>query len=307
MSRDSLPPRDDVAVDAAEASPLADDASPLLKVRADRDRMSAIERRIADFLLDNAHLLRDYSSQQLASALGISQSSVVKFSQKLGFKGYPDLKFCIGEALARETAGVAARPAPIRDVDPHIALGESLWRSKARAEQETRIINPLEQVDLIVQAIVGADRVFICGLGQDGIHARGLGLRLSLIGIATVEHADPVLMAASVSSAGPDDVLIVFSEHGRQPELCRISRQFRANRGRTVTVTRHSANPLRAHADAALLVSAHDEQAHIEPLLYQAALQHMLDLIIVLVCQHSDDYIDHYRNSAEHVQKMLDP
>ena len=64
-------------------------------------RCRAIERRIADFLLENAHLLRDYSSQQLADALRISQSSVVKFSQKLGFKGYPDLKFSVGEAIAR--------------------------------------------------------------------------------------------------------------------------------------------------------------------------------------------------------------
>ncbi len=305
MSRGAPPPQEAAAVDASVAG--AADASPLLKVRAERDRMSAIERRIADFLLDNAHLLRDYSSQQLASALGISQSSVVKFSQKLGFKGYPDLKFCIGEALARETADVASRPVPTRDVSPHVALAEALWRGKARAEQETRLLNPPEQIDRIVQALVDADRVFICGLGQDGIHARGLGLRLSLIGIATVEHADPVLMAASVSSAGPGDVLVVFSEHGRQPELCQVSRQFRARRGKTVSVTRHGANPLRAHADAALLVSAHDDDAHVEPLLYQAALQHMLDLVIVLVCQHSDDYLDHYRNSAEHVQKMLDP
>ena len=66
--------------------------SSLVKIRAERDQMSAIERRIADFILENAHLLRDYSSQQLANSLGISQSSVVKFSQKLGFKGYPDLK-----------------------------------------------------------------------------------------------------------------------------------------------------------------------------------------------------------------------
>src|SRR3546814_11815128 len=79
--------------------------SPLLKIRSERDHMSAIERRIADFLLDNAHLLRDYSSQQLASALGISQSSVVKFSQKLGVKGYPDLKYSVGESLARGDGG----------------------------------------------------------------------------------------------------------------------------------------------------------------------------------------------------------
>ena len=62
--------------------------SSLLRISAQRDRMSAIERRIADYILENAHLLRDYSSQQLANALEISQSSVVKFSQKLGFKGY---------------------------------------------------------------------------------------------------------------------------------------------------------------------------------------------------------------------------
>ena len=55
---------------------------PLVKIRSERDHMSAIERRIADFILDNAHLLRDYSSQQLANALDISQSSVVKFQPR---------------------------------------------------------------------------------------------------------------------------------------------------------------------------------------------------------------------------------
>ncbi|MCB1569318.1 MAG: transcriptional regulator, partial [Xanthomonadales bacterium] len=37
--------------------------SSLLKIRAERDQMSAIERRIADFILSESHLLRDYSSQ----------------------------------------------------------------------------------------------------------------------------------------------------------------------------------------------------------------------------------------------------
>ena len=47
--------------------------SPLVKIRSERDQMSAIERRIADFILENAQLLRDYSSQQLATALRISR------------------------------------------------------------------------------------------------------------------------------------------------------------------------------------------------------------------------------------------
>src|SRR3954468_15851388 len=114
--------------------------SSLLKIRSERDQMSAIERRIAGFILENAHLLRDYSSQQLADALRISQSSVVKFSQKLGFKGYPDLKFSVGEEIARGNGSNGGATAEASKPDPHAALAESLWRAKAKAEEETRLI-----------------------------------------------------------------------------------------------------------------------------------------------------------------------
>src|SRR5215204_4993714 len=105
--------------------------SSLLKIRSERDQMSAIERRIADFLLENAHLLRDYSSQQVADALRISQSSVVKFSQKLGFKGYPDLKFSVGEDFARNDNGDDAGAPGGAPQTPHSALAEALWQAKA--------------------------------------------------------------------------------------------------------------------------------------------------------------------------------
>ena len=126
--------------------------SPLLKIRSERDRMSATERRIADFILENAQLLRDYSSQQLANALRISQSSVVKFSQKLGFKGYPDLKYSIGEAIARADNAAPAEGAAAASSDVGAqALG--LWRRKSEAEQETRLINARETVEAISSAI----------------------------------------------------------------------------------------------------------------------------------------------------------
>src|SRR5262245_47781987 len=160
--------------------------TPLLRIRAEREQMSAIERRIADFILDNAQLLRDYSSQQLANALGISQSSVVKFCQKLGFKGYPDLKYSVGEAIARADSGDAPPPAAAtRDADN---LAVDLWRRKTEAEEETRLINPPGSITSVAAAIGAAGRVFIIGLGEDDIHARGFALKLSLLGILTVHN-----------------------------------------------------------------------------------------------------------------------
>ncbi|KRE97033.1 transcriptional regulator [Frateuria sp. Soil773] len=283
--------------------------SPLVKIRSERDQMSAVERRIADFVLENAQLLRDYSSQQLANALGISQSSVVKFTQKLGFKGYPDLKYSVGEAIARADNGDAPEEATAAG-DPGDTPAGQLWRRKSEAEEATRLINPPETIRAVAAAIGQAGRagkVFIIGLGEDDIYARNFALRLSLLGILTVHNFDTARMTANVSVAGPGDVLLVFSEHGNHPALCKISRYFRERRGQVITVTRHTANPLRTLADIALLVSAHDERPYIQPLLYQSALQHLLDGVFVLLCEGHDDRHAQLLANLERIQSMLEP
>jgi DNA-binding MurR/RpiR family transcriptional regulator len=281
--------------------------APLLKIRSERDQMSAIERRIADFLLENAHLLRDYSSQQLADALKISQSSVVKFSQKLGFKGYPDLKFSVGEAIARGTDGAQARAAHVNKRDPHTAVAEELWRSKARAEEETRVINPPERILDIAEAIDRAGKVFIVGCGEDDLHARAFSTRLAMLGIVSLHHVDPLLLAANVEAVQARDVLLVFSEHGKQAALNQVTRQFRDQGAKVISITRHTANPLRAHAHLSLLVSAHDERSHVEPLLYQSALQHLLDLIYVQLCEEGTERLERLQANLERIQHLLEP
>src|SRR3546814_11500942 len=147
--------------------------SPLLKIRSERDHMSAIERRIADFLLDNAHLLRDYSSQQLASALGISQSSVVEFSQKLGFKGYPDLKSSVGESLARGDGGADnGAPASTESPHPHAALAAGQRRAQPEAAQDNRRNNPTETHHAIAPSIRRDQRGTEMRTRSGGLQAR---------------------------------------------------------------------------------------------------------------------------------------
>jgi DNA-binding MurR/RpiR family transcriptional regulator len=281
--------------------------NPLIKIRSERDQMSAIERRIGDFVLENAQLLRDYSSQQLANAIGISQSSVVKFCQKHGFKGYPDLKYSISEALARADNSDGAVTAEAAAADRKSTLASSLWRRKSEAEEATRLINPPDAIDAVADAIGRAGKVFIIGLGEDDIHARAFALKLALLGILTVHNFDTAHMTASMSAAGNGDVLLVFSEHGKQPALSQICRYFREQRGRVITVTRHTSNALRAYADIPLLVSAHDERQHIEPLLYHSALQHLLDGVFVLLCENDADRHAQLQANLERIQPMLEP
>lgn len=278
--------------------------SPLLRISAERDQMSAIERRIADFILENAHLLRDYSSQQLADALQISQSSVVKFSQKLGFKGYPDLKYGIGESLAHHRAQEST--APPSATDPFAASAEALWRGKQEAESETRLINPPSQIRAVAAALSAATQVFVTGLGEDAPQAQALALRLALLDIRASCPGDAFVVSAALSGVTRNDVLLVLCEHGRQPALAQLGRELRARGGKLVSVTRHSANPLRSQADLALLVSAHDERAHVEPLLYRAALQHLLDVLYLELCETRRDALARLQANAERLRRLLE-
>ncbi|HEY9133069.1 MAG TPA: MurR/RpiR family transcriptional regulator [Dyella sp.] len=283
--------------------------SALVKIRSERDQMSAVERRIADFILENAQLLRDYSSQQLANALGISQSSVVKFTQKLGFKGYPDLKYSIGEAIARSDNGDAAEQATQAPPGPVDGAGQ-LWRRKSEAEEATRLINPPGTLAAVADAIAAAGnagKILVMGLGEDDIYARGFALKLSLLGLVAVHSFDIARMAAHVSSAAPGDLLLIFSEHGNHPALVKLGRFFREQRGRLVTITRHTSNPLRTLADLPLLVSAHDERQYVQSLLYQAVVQHLLDQIFVALCEGDDRRHALLVANLERIQQMLEP
>jgi len=278
---------------------------PLVKIRSERDHMSAIERRIADFILDNAHLLRDYSSQQLASALGISQSSVVKFSQKLGFKGYPDLKYSIGQDVARAGHDPQARP-PSPSADDYADIAGRLRLSRAAAEEETSLANAQADVEAIVRLLDRAPKVFVYGLGDDGLYAREFAMRLSLLGMLTVHHADPILMMANMSAARAGDAMLVFSEFGKLPQLFQLSRQFQDVGGKVVSITRHTANPLRAHADQSLVVCAHDPAPHVAQLLYRASLQSLLDFVFVLLCHANPDRHRQLGVNLERIEHLID-
>ena len=66
-----------------------------------------------------------------------------------------------------------ARLAPSRS-DPQAALAADLWRSKTQAEEETRLINTPDKIAEIAHAIDAAGKVFVIGLGEDGVAGAGI-------------------------------------------------------------------------------------------------------------------------------------
>lgn len=71
-------------------------------------RLTPAQRRIAQYLVENAATAPFLSSSELAELTGVSQPSVTRLAMALGYDGYPGLKRRLRELHLSESAGQSA-------------------------------------------------------------------------------------------------------------------------------------------------------------------------------------------------------
>ena len=91
--------------------------------------LTRTDAEIAEYILANLNTIGFQTSTSLAEAIGVSDTSVIRFIRKLGFKGYADFR---GEMNAR-----AARQ--INQVQQDLSPGEKYARSRAQLKQDSLI------------------------------------------------------------------------------------------------------------------------------------------------------------------------
>lgn len=252
----------------------------LLKMRSMREQMSVNERKLADFILDNTKLLRDYSSQQLADAVGVSQSSVVKFSQKLGYKGYPSLKLAVYESYAISSRAEAnnAQAQPVREGKGGV-LGH-FSQQKAEVLQDTVSINESDQICAAVDALALSRSIQIAACGNSTAVARYLNLNLLEQGCWSLFEQSIELQENIVDRLEAGDLLCLICDIGGEEPLVNLARRARERGARVLSITRYNHNAVSMHADIRLFVMPAEERKALQKLLFQAGQLHLVDTLL---------------------------
>ncbi len=249
-------------------------------IRSARDEMSANEKKLADFILENAPLIRDYSSQQIAASVGVSQSSVVKFSQKIGYKGFTDLKLAIHESVIKQGANVALlQSADARDRSAAVSPREELYRSKSEALLRASELNDERRIDAAVSAIAHAGRVQVIGVGNAYIASRDLSLKLMTLGKAVIAEGDAHLQLSGVATLTRGDCLVACSDLGQEPALIQIVKQAKKAGVAIVSMTGPGGNPVSALADVRLYMASAATETGLSAVLAAVSRQHVVDLV----------------------------
>ena len=175
------------------------------------DRLSPGQRRVIDRLLADTRYAAVVSAPELAQEVGISESTVTRAAQALGFAGYPDLQARLRQ---RFVDGVPER------VEASIAdLGDTPAAAAIRvmledAESVRATAEDLDPATLsgVVDALVGARRVYVFGArGSFGLALMlAIGLRLLLADVRLLSQTGGDLPDQMLDLTA-DDVLVAIS------------------------------------------------------------------------------------------------
>lgn len=248
-------------------------------IRSARDEMSANEKKLADFILENSSLIRDYSSQQIAGSVGVSQSSVVKFSQKMGYKGFTDLKLAIHESVVKQESNVAVLNGRRASRGNGESLKDRLFQAKSEAISGATDLNDDESLRLAARAIEAAARVQLASSGNAFSVVRDTALKLAGIGKPVIAESDSEVQLLSVATLARGDCLILISASGQSPHLAQLAKRGKKAGATIVSVTNQSANPLAALADIRLYSVSHGSDNDIPLVVASTSQQHVMDLV----------------------------
>ena len=127
------------------------------------EEFSRSQKDVARYIVDHLDESAFQTAEELARRANTSSSTVVRFSQALGFEGYPELQQAAIEEYRSRAPGEETT-APLFDFD-HSEFEASLAADHANVEETVRNLTR-EQVEACVTALAGANRVMVVGLDQ---------------------------------------------------------------------------------------------------------------------------------------------
>ncbi len=269
---------------------------------AQKESMTQADRQIAQFILDDPERMLTLSSAALAEATGRSQSSVVKFSQKLGYAGYQQLKLAVTKAKALEwQAPGGVIHGTIEAGDDYMAIVQKLIGSKLLAMRESSAANDEQTISLVLDRLADARRVQLAGVGASSLVAKDFSYKLLKLGRVVLLNSDSHIQISNASALDGRDVLMALSYSGRSMETIRIAELAKLRGATVISVTGLQSNPLADIADIRLFTVADEERVRSSAITSRDAQLMLMDMLFILLLRRQADAHDYIHSSESAV------
>ena len=228
-----------------------------IKFREIKRELTPTEVKIVNFIENNTEETIRMSITDLAYKCEGSESGIVRFCKKLGFKGYQELKI----ALAQKAATVDE----IKQLQQDVELGDSVkdickkvCRATVQSLHDTESITKYADVERAVKLVTEAKSLSFYGMGGSGVVATDSFYRFSKLGKPCYIYTDAHSQLNRSLMTKTRDVIIAVSHSGRSRDLLLALTTAKKNGASLIAVTQFGNSPITKVADVVLYTSSNE-------------------------------------------------
>ncbi|HEU4977533.1 MAG TPA: MurR/RpiR family transcriptional regulator [Solirubrobacteraceae bacterium] len=209
-------------------------------IQARFEDFSRSQKDVAQYIVDHLDEVAFQTAEELARRANTSSSTVVRFSQALGFEGFPELQSSAREEYRRRVAaGLESRQTT---AEPLFSLDQSEFETAIAADhvnvEETARKVSRSDVEAAIDAIAQARRVLIAGTDQMAFFASYLRHLLMLLDLPAEVVASASQEALSKLGRIDEETLVIGLSAGRpHPLVQRAMKLARHRKARTLAIT----------------------------------------------------------------------
>jgi DNA-binding MurR/RpiR family transcriptional regulator len=234
------------------------------RIRLHADSFTTSFRRVADYVAAHLTDLAFYPAARVAEEVGVSESVVIRFAIALGYNGYPEMQ-------QRAQAHVRARSAPSTRFESlaitRSSTIEEIYRA-VLAQDANNLTDTLADPTAhaftpIIEAVLGARRVYVAGFRGLSLPAGLLACLLDMTGIETtlLTHGN----AADFQLArhiGSGDVFLAFVFVRYTKRTLDLARFARSRGAQIVVIADSVTAPAARAADFVLRTAVQTQSFH---------------------------------------------
>lgn len=221
-----------------------------VKVKNSNLKLSKSEYKIASYISENMTKVKDMTSYDLAKKTDVSQPTVIRFANKLGYKSFAEMYDDICNDLDNEIDSSS-----IEENETTQESIEKLSQNYISMLNEVISYNHPKTIDQVVNKIYKAKKIFCSGAQSSNAIAMLLTNRLLELGLTAYNSTDSFLSFSYIEKMDKNDVAIFVSATGESVNTLKLARLASERKVTIIAITGTQKNSLKEISDLCLCCS----------------------------------------------------
>ena len=217
---------------------------------------------------------------RVAEAAGVSEPTVMRFCNSLGFEGFHQFRMALAQSLA---LGMPATLSTITAADSIGELSTKVFDHSISSLDRARRYLDAASIEAAVDAILAAESMILAGLGASAIVAMDAEQKAPLFGIPCSMPSDlhQQFMAATLSDER--SVVLAISNTGSTQSIVEIARAARRSGATVIGITGEETSALAASADIVIVLKSFEDTDVLTPTVSRLASLVIIDILATAV------------------------